>query len=189
MSPATESVTAVLRAAYEAVIAADLPPELNPMAFEKALQMVAGESADSVDGSGTPSSENAGAGGSPIAKEFDINSDQVDRLFDEVDGALQFVGNLEKLGSTKQAKVEGLAVLLIAARSAAGYDPDGRTADRVIRAEVERHGLYDKTNYNKHLRRLRSYANPNGTGKDATYKIKYEGRQRARELAKDLISE
>lgn len=99
------------------------------------------------------------------------------------------MGDLEKLGSSKQAKVEKIAVLLCAARQAAGFDADGRTSDEVVRAEIERHGLYDVTNYSKHVKALRSLTNANGSGKATTYKIKYEGRVAARQIAKSLVAD
>lgn len=187
----------VLRVALAAVNEADTPDHLQPVALAKMLDLLAG-------GAPVKASEarqTGGAGGGDgvaavsgdrdkaIAKELDIDPALVERLFDEHDGALQFIGDLEKLGSSKQSKVEKLSILLCAARQAAGYDADGRTTDEVIRAEVERHGLYDVTNYSKHVKQLRSLTNPNGTGKATTYKIKYEGRMAARAIAKTLLTD
>src|SRR5258708_36881696 len=99
-----------------------------------------------------------------IAKELELDTELVERLFDEhSDGDLQFVGTLQRFGTAKQAMVDGVAVLLCAATRAGGYDSDGRTSDAVIRREVERHGLYDVTNYSKHTKQLRQLANVNGS--------------------------
>ena len=101
----------------------------------------------------------------------------------------QFAGDLEKLGNSRQAKVEKLSVVLCAARQSGRYDEDGRTPDTAVRAEVERHGLYDVGNYSKHLKHLRDLSNVNGSGKAMTYKLKYEGRVAARDIAKALLKD
>ena len=187
----------VLRAALAAVNEADTPDHLQPVALGKMLDLFAGgapvsapearQTGGASDGDGVVAV--SGDRDKAIAKELEIDPLRVERLFDEHDGALQFIGDLEKLGSSKQSKVEKLSILLCAARQAAGYDADGRTTDEVIRAEVERHGLYDVTNYTKHVKQLRTLTNPNGTGKATTYKIKYEGRMAARAIAKTLLSD
>lgn len=109
-------------------------------------------------------------------------SDQIDRLFDEHEGDLQYVGDMEPLGNSKAAKVAGLALLLIAARQAGKYD-DGPTSDATIRTEVDRHGLLDSSNYTKHVAALKPYVNINGSGRTTNYKLKHDGRQRAKGLA------
>jgi hypothetical protein len=186
----------VLRAALAAVNEAGTPEHLQPVALGKMLDLFAGGAPVSASEARQTGGASGGDGvaavadrDKAIAKELDINPSLVERIFDEHDGALQFIGDLEKLGSSKQSKVEKLSILLCAARQAAGYDADGRTTDDVIRAEVERHGLYDVTNYSKHVKQLRTVTNPNGTGKATTYKIKYEGRMAARAIAETLLSD
>lgn len=187
----------VLKAALAAVDEAATPEHLQAVALEKMLDLLAGEAESSTsganqqvrrgddDGDGTVVDERQAA----IAKELEIDPHLAERLFDEHDDELQFIGDLEKLGGSKQSKVEKLAILVCAARQAAGYDADGRTSDAVIRKEVERHGLYDVTNYSKHVKSLRTLTNPNGSGKATTYKIKYEGRVTARSIAKLLLAD
>jgi hypothetical protein len=184
-----------LKAALAAVAEADTPEHLQAAALEKLIDLYAGDEAskpsrtEQSSGRGEGDDVVAGHREQAIAKELQIDSSLVERLFDEHDEDLQFIGDLEKLGRSKQSKVEKLAVLLCASRQAAGYDADGRTSDEVIRKEVERHGLYDVTNYSKHVKPLRTLANPNGTGKATTYKIKYEGRVEARAIAKSLLGD
>lgn len=187
-----------LKAAIAALDAAGVPSDLREVAFGRAFDVLSGPERPQRQATAMPSADVGttaiAADTSPphrfaaIAKELEVEPDLVERLFDEHgEDELQFVGSLQRLGSTKQAMVDGIAVLLCAARAAGGYDPDGRTSDAVIRAEVERHGLYDVTNYSKHTKNLRQLANANGSGRSTTYKLKYEGRVRARELARLLL--
>lgn len=189
----------VLSAAFAAVTEAGIPEPLHPVALAKAVDLIAGRvdvPTPAEPGQAQPPRRSEEGGGAmdgkalAIGKELEIDPALVERLFDEHDGQLQFVGDLEKLGGSKQAKVEKLAVILCAARQAGGtYDEDGRTPDSAIRHEVERHGLYDVTNFSKHLKPLTRRANVNGTGKSATYKMKYEGRVEAREVAQTLLAD
>jgi hypothetical protein len=57
-----------------------------------------------------------------------------------------------------------------------------------VRRELDRHGLLDVGNYGKHMLPLKAYFNVNGSGRNSTYKVKYEGRQRSRDLAKTLLA-
>ena len=118
-----------------------------------------------------------------IANSLSISGDEVERLFDVHEGTLQYVGDLEAFGTTKAAKVAAIATLLAAARQAGKFD-EGATTDAVIRAEVDRHGLLDVGNYTKHTALIKPYFNVNGSGRSATYKVKYEGKTRAKELAR-----
>lgn len=186
-----------LKAALAALAEAETPEHLQAAALGKMIDLYAGNKTTSSapskpeQPSGRDEGDSVVAGDreTAIAKELQIDPSLVERLFDEHDEDLQFIGDLEKLGRSKQSKVESLAVLLCAARQAAGYDADGRTSDESIRKEVERHGLYDVTNYSKHVKPLRALTNPNGSGKSTTYKIKYEGRVEARAIAKSLLGD
>ena len=117
-----------------------------------------------------------------------IQAEEVGRLFDDHDGTLQFCGDVERLGNSRAAKVQALAILLVAARQAGGYDEE-RTGDAAIRTEVNRHGLLDTKNYAKNLKDLKKYANVNGSGRTATFKLKYEGSIEAKKIAGELLAE
>lgn len=182
----------VLKLAMEAVEEAGIKDPLRSIAYAKAVDLIArggSVAVGEVEVHNLNSDAAVGEHAVAIAKELEIDAKHVERLFDELDDQLQFVGAVEKLGASKQLKVEKMAVLLCAARQAAGFDDDGRTSDAVVRAEVERHGLYDVTNYSKHVKPLARLTNVNGSGKAATYKMKYEGRVEARSIAQRLLAE
>ncbi len=191
----------ILRQALAAVEEVKLPDDLRVIGFERAidllcLQVGLSQSSAPLSVASTGAqvdSENAvGAAGATtllkltdVARGLGIQIGHIDRIFHEHDGDLQFVADLEKLGKTKAAKVLGVATLYMAARQEGKYDP-GATADADLRKELERHGILDTGNYSKHVAPLKSLYNINGTGRSATYKIKYEGKQKAKELAKEI---
>ena len=191
----------VLRQALDAVDKAELPANLREVGFRAAIDLIApGRSAADTPRQGAPPVEGANpeteADHQPsgderlvrIGKSLGIQAEHVGRLFDDHDGTLQFCGDVERLGNSRAAKVQGLAVLLIAARHAGGYDEE-RTGDAAIRTEVNRHGLLDTTNYTKQLKDLKKYTNVNGTGRQATFKLKYEGNTEAKKIASELLAE
>lgn len=194
-------VAEVLRQALDAVDRAELPDNLREVGFRAAVDLIAPRPnaarttwqlvppAEGVDSETEADLQPSGGErlmriGSPLG----IQAEHVGRLFDDHDGTLQFCGDVARLGKSKAAKVQGLAVLLIAARQAGGYDEE-RTDDAAIRTEVDRHGLLDTTNYNKHLKDLRKYANVNGSGRKANFKLKYEGGIEAKRIASELLAE
>lgn len=205
MAGRNDELVSRLKEVVAALDAADVPADVREVAFGRAFDAIWGASQSdragrprhegddrrNEEGPVTPSVARPTADKfSLIGKELEIEAELAERLFDEHgEDDLQFIGTLERFGTTKQAMVHGIAVLLCAARVAGGYDQDGRTQDRRIRTEVERHGLYDVTNYSKHTKQLRQLANVNGTGRSTTYKLKYEGRMRARELARLAVSD
>lgn len=190
----------VLRKALAAVEEAALPQDLRLAGFERAIEMITGGTAarppslvglggDSTSGHGEEEDGRRIGEASRLVKiegELGLEEGQVERLFDEYENDLQFVGDLEKLGASKAAKVGGLIVLYVVARQAGGYD-DGPTTDIRVRQEIDRHGLLDTGNYTKHITPLKSCLNFNGQGRALTFKPKYEGRLKAKELAKQAL--
>lgn len=188
----------VLKAAMAVVIESDVPEHLQPVALGKVMDLVAGstqqpsgaaERESPVTNHQHSDGGDLGVRGAAIAKGLDIDVGFLERLFDEHEGVLQFAGDLAKLGNSRQAKVEKLSLVLCAARQSGAYDQDGRTPDSAVRAEIQRHGLYDVANYTKHLKYLKSLSNVNGSGKAMTYKLKYEGRVAASDIVKALLKD
>lgn len=199
-------VSQILRDALTSVNEADIPDDLRVVAFENAVRLhgPAGPAAANGNAPSATSSPNglgitANVKNSVTAEpgldnrvvlmgtELGIDAQAVDRLFAKHEGELQFVGDFEKFGAAKAAKVQATVVLLVVARQAGGYD-DGPTPDLAIRKELDRHGLLDTGNYSKHLAPLRSVLNFNGANKTLNFKPKYEGKQRAKQLAAALLA-
>jgi len=190
--------TEVLRQALAAVQAAELPTDLREVGFVKAIEMLsAGELASTAADVGPTAGRGATATGQrpaagpqqgtgPVAKELGISDEQVRQLFDEHEGTVQFVGDLDALGPTRPARATALALLMVAATGAGSEAP---VPDAVVRNEVERLGLYDQDNYSRSVvRPLKRDVNVNGRGTAATYKLKPSGRRRAKAIAVGLVA-
>lgn len=187
------NVVEVLKRALAAVDEAGLPSDLRVVGFERAVALMTTDAGDGQPGSTIkrPQDEGNGAAGGRLAKissGLGVDPSQIERLFDEHEAALQFVGDLEKFGNTKAAKTQGLATIFLAGRQMGGYD-EGPSPDNVLRSELDRHGLLDVGNYSKYMAPLRTLYNVNGSGRNASYKIKYDGRQKAKELANLFLVE
>ena len=83
---------------------------------------------------------------------------------------------------------KSVGLLLAAGRQLGGWD-DGPTSDAIVRAETDRLGVYDGGNYTKYMKDLGAWFNVNGAGKNATYKLKFQGREYLKTFAKSLAGE
>ncbi len=104
----------------------------------------------------------------------------LDRVWEERGGRLQLAGDPSRLGRTRAQRVGTAAVLLLAALRWSGQDGGEPVPDAVVRAEVERLGLLDTGNYTKHLAGRRHLLSVSGSGRTATYKLRYDGLEEAR---------
>ncbi len=190
-------VVDMLRAAVEAVDEAQVPEDLRPVAFGKAIDLLVA-SGDPDAGPRTL----VGAGGrtplgggiaqstrlQPIAEGLGVSGDRIEMIYTEHGDALQVVADPEEMGSSTKERTKSVALLLAVGRQLGRWD-EGATSDELVRAEVDRLGVYDPTNYAKHVRELAAWFNINGAGKKATYKLKHAGRQQAKDLAARLTAE
>jgi hypothetical protein len=187
----------VLRAAVQAVEEAEVPEDLRSVAFGKAVDLLAGTAgrdagvpAPAGVGAETPS----GGGAAPstglqkIADAFAVQADRIEMIYTEHGDALQVVADPDDLGSSTKERAKSVALLVAAGRQLGGWD-ESATSDELVRAEVNRLGVYDPTNYAKHVKELTAWFNVNGAGKKATYKLKHAGRQHVKEMAARLTAE
>jgi hypothetical protein len=189
--------TEVLKAALQAVNDAGVPSDLREIAFTRAVDMFRGETAKT-PGSGADGmqSGNAGGGGSAtdsnrlkkVADALGVPYERIEMLFVEHEDGLQVAADPGALGASTKERAKGVALLVAAGRQLGGWD-EGPTSDLVVRAEVDRLGVYDGTNYAKHVKDLSAWFNVNGVGKSATYKLKFPGREHLKKVAKDLVGE
>lgn len=134
----------------------------------------------------------AGAGEEPwgsIADALGVRPELLDRVWEERGGKLQLAGDPARLGRTRAQRVGTAAVLLLAALRWSGRDGGEPVPDAVVRAEVERLGLLDTGNYTKHLAGRRHLLSTTGSGRTATYKLRYDGLEEARVIARALLEE
>lgn len=191
------AVADILRAAAEAVEQAKVPEDLRTIAFGKAVDLLSG-----VGDAPVPSTNTAALGGSApsaggaapsqrlqrIADALDVQGDRIEIVYTEHGDALQLVADPADLGSSMKERAKNVALLLAGGRQLGGWD-EGATLDEIVRGEVDRLGVYDSTNYSKHVKELSVWFNVNGSGKKATYKLKFTGRQQLKELVGRLSTE
>jgi hypothetical protein len=184
----------LLKRAVAALEEASVPEDLRTLAFAKVVDLLACapsatpahvRSVD-VEATGNHGGQDQLDEISRIASKIGISTTLLDRIFDQHEGALIFSGNVSSLGKTKSDKVHSLALLLLAGRRWAGLDGNGATPDEVLRAEVDRLGLLDVSNYSKHIATLKPYVTITGSGKNGVYKIKYDGLEKAAKIGRDL---
>jgi hypothetical protein len=175
--------TATLKAALQAVTDAAIPGDLREIAFTRAIDMLRGE---------TPGSGGAGGattlGLKKVADALGVPYERIEMLLVEHDEGLQVAADPGALGTSTKERAKGVALLLAAGRQLGGWD-EGPTSDVHIRAEVDRLGLYDTTNYAKHMKDVTSWLDVNGSGKSATYKLKFTGREHLKKVVKELVGE
>ncbi|MBC3760993.1 hypothetical protein ACUN7V_02860 [Quadrisphaera oryzae] len=124
-----------------------------------------------------------------ISDALGVRPELLDRVWEERGGKLQLAGDPARLGRTRAQRVGTAAVLLLAALRWSGRDGGEPVPDAVVRAEVERLGLLDTGNYTKHLAGRRHLLSTTGSGRTATYKLRYDGLEEARVIARALLEE
>lgn len=165
-------------------------PGHRPVAFQGFAARPAGRSDRLV--SVGPTRGPAPAGDDPwghIADALGVRPELLDRVWEERGGRLQLAGDPARLGRTRAQRVGTAAVLLLAALRWSGQDGGEPVPDAVVRAEVERLGLLDTGNYTKHLAGRRHLLSVSGSGRTATYKLRYDGLEEARAVAQALLED
>jgi hypothetical protein len=186
-------VEEVLKTALRAVQDAQIPDDLQAIAFTKAIDILSG----APEAVGRPAGrEDAGSGRDDgpatesdhlkkLADALTVPHERIEMLYVEHDGDLQVAVDPGQLGNSTHKRAGAVGLLVAAGRQLGGWD-EGPTSDAPIRAEIDRLGLYDNTNYSKHMKDLSAWFNINGAGRNATYKLKFPGRERLKAMAKDL---
>jgi hypothetical protein len=186
----------VLAAALAAVQQANIPEPLRSVAFSKAVDLIARPSGTAAPGTGSgQTGAQVGSGAAPesdrlkrIADSLGVPQDRIEMIYQEHEDALQVVADPDLLGSSTKERAKSVALLVAGGRQLGGWD-EGPTGDGVIRTEVDRLGVYDGTNYSKHVRELSAWFNINGSARRASFRLKHAGRQNLKELASRLTTE
>ena len=182
----------ILRAAHEAVEAAAVPDELRSEAFSKAVDLLSIE----LRGRSNPASEVAATRtGSRnvaqptsllerIASKLDIDVETVGEVYREVDGDVRLIAPASKLTRGKSAATKQVALLVAAARQAAGIE-EFTSAD-VIRAVADDYRTLDSPNFAATLREMSTTFRFDGTSRNRMLKVSRPGWEEARRLVQEL---
>jgi hypothetical protein len=180
-----EEITEILRQAADVVAAANLPKDFHSVAFGKAVDLIAG-----IDNS-VPStkSRDEAAGDSVdvlqrIAAKLSVDSDMIGEFFEVDDGEVRLTVAPSKLEAPKSKGAKQIAVLLSAARQAAGIED--WTETKIIREVVDDYGKFDSGNFATALNELGDYLSFSGTSRNRKVKMRKAGFEHAGQLLVSL---
>lgn len=184
--PRLQLAEQVVRESLEVVQRVSPPEDLREAALHIASKVIMGQtSLVELTAPRNPSSHStAQDSASPeatLAAFLEVDPAVIMRLYDFRDDEVRFEGNPSILGTSKAEMAANIALLIVAGRQGSKRDAT-ETSDKTIRDELSRHGLYDRTNYTKHLARLKSFISTYGKGQGAVHRLRYDGRIRAKEL-------
>ena len=185
----------ILSEALDAVNKAQIPSNLQEVAFSRALDvLLAGTgpapstagAASSGNSSGTTSATDLTGGMAEIAKAFQLDPEKIEDFFSEHDGELRVEVDTARLGSTTLDRAQGVALLLISGRQIGHYG-EGVTSLNQVREECDRHGVYDSKNFaSYHLKKLFPLLVVSGSGSNRSFRLKPSGREEAKKLLASL---
>ncbi len=197
-----ETLTQRLRAAVEAVEAAEVPRDLREIAFTRALDATLGSVAPPSDappaqqGDGAPSaSEQKGASvvsGSPMAKLAEglgIDPALATQVYDIDEDGLHVALAPSKFSDKVTQAMEEIARLVVAGRQAAGLDAEW-TSFNDVRAVCENRGRFSSGNFSACVSRLDGDGfRVRGTGRKKEAKANATGLEKTGQLIVQLAGQ
>jgi hypothetical protein len=177
------AVQQILHDAQDAVDAAGIEKELRPVAFDKAVDLLAGTTARDLS---DPGDGGAGGGGkvavsdkvAAVAKKMDIDGEKVARVFGFEEDDVALTIKRSALSKGKAAATQELALLYAAARQAGGYDASHTKASE-IRQRADDMGVLDKPNFAAHLGSKKDWFTRKGDGANREFKVTTVGYEEA----------
>ncbi len=175
----TKNIEDILREAAAAVEAAGLPDDLRSAAFAKAVDLIAG-----AGGPSTPQATSTAVAEpgrtrddhgllSMIAERFGIDAELVNEALAIEDGEPSLVVARTKLANTDQGAAKQIALLIAAARQAAGVED--WTDASVIREAVTSYNRFDTNNFAKALNSLEDDFSFSGKGQARRVRVRRDG--------------
>jgi hypothetical protein len=181
------TVEKILSEARAAVEAAQIPEELQPVAFGKAVDLLGGTPVPAPTITTAEQTEQNGNGGPAgdsrldrIAKKLGVDAKTADYFFDPDGDDVTLAVPRSKLDSNKSTATREVALLYCAARQAGGYD-DTHTSVAHVRSKVENMGVLDTANFATHLKNIEGLT-VRGSGKDREFKVTSHGYEQATNL-------
>jgi hypothetical protein len=181
-----DEVSRILRQAAEVVKAADIPNELRPTAFGKAVDLLAGRPVTETKvpkQGGTPEPESAETL-DKIAAKLGLDREAIDEIFEVEDGDVKLTIAPAKLEAQKTKGAKQVALLVAAARQAAGVE-DWTTQD-TIRVVAIDYNKFDSPNFAQTLSELGDYFSFSGAGRGRRLKMRRAGFEEAAALIERL---
>ena len=188
MSP---EIHKLLADAVAIVEAANIPQDLRPVAFEKALELILSSqtNTDHKSDSSSPSqaSSNLSDWGSILSTATNLDLLALEEIYFPGNEGEPLVGvNPTGLGNNAAERTRKTILLLVAARQIGKIEDT--TSAEVLREECKRLGVYDQTNFGTTLGNLRNWFNFTGSGSSRVARLKPSGRDAFLELIAELVN-
>lgn len=180
------SVRAILVAARKAVDEAGLPESLQAVAFERAIELLAGKVTPSPAGGKTELEDELSDDQrvAKIAKRMDVDASLLARVYDLHEEDVSLIVKRAKLAASQAGATRQIAVLYCAARQAGGYDQE-TTNVALVRDRVADMGVLNEANFATHLKDADGIS-IRGSGPSRELKVTQPGYERAGELVTQL---
>jgi hypothetical protein len=190
-----KKIDEILREAAAAVVEADIPEDLRSVAFGKAVELISGclvTEETPVKAGPCPADNDTEAisiqNGDQlgmISQKLEADMDIIENAFEIENGVPQLTIPRSRIASSKRAATKQIALLVAAARQAAGVEQ--QTESKTIRECVDEYGKYDKPNFARAISELEDDVRFNGKGQSRTIKMRRDGFKSAGELVKQLL--
>lgn len=166
-----EGVGKILREAFDAVKAAELPTEVQGVALGKAVDLITGvRTAAQREVRKEEVLADPGDLLGKIEAKFRVNRELIEDTFEVEDGSLNLTIARTKLEALKTKGTKQIALLLAAGRQAAGLDDTTET--KVIRTVAEEYGKLDPPNFASTIAEMTDSFIISGTRADKTMKAR-----------------
>lgn len=187
----TKEIHSILAAAADDVEKSGVPDDLRAAAFGAAIAMrTAAATPDAgtlAGGESAAQNRDPGDWRALVSTAFDVSSDDIDEAFDLVDGRMHLTIPPSRLPHQKAAAMKDVALLVSAARQAAGIDGDGWTSVGVIRDECRDIGVLDVSNFAAEIQ-LRDVMTPRGNGRSRVLRVNRRGYEQAGNRLRELLA-
>jgi hypothetical protein len=198
-----ESLTERLRAALQAVEAAEVPDDLREIAFTRALDATLGASAPAAaapvahpppNGPTAPpahqtATATTGTALAGLATKLGIDEATAARVYDIDDDGLHVVLSPSRFNGQVTYAMQEIARLVVAGRQAAGIDEDWTSVDEA-RKVCENRGRYSSSNFATQVKKLDGDGfRVRGTGRSRELKASAVGYERTGELVARLVQQ
>jgi len=176
-------VSEILRQAADIVVAADIPKELQPVAYGKAVELISDSIQLPERGTSKHSDSRDGDPVGRIASTLKVERDVVEDTYEITDDGVSLVVSPSKLEQQKTKATKQIALLVAAARQATGEE---WTQSKTIRAVVDDYGKLDGPNFASSISELGDFLKFAGSGPARRLKLRRSGFDEAAALIKQL---
>jgi len=181
-------VTRILQQAADLVAKANLPAALQGVAFDKAVDLIAGV-ATIGDGPAkkqvqTGAVSDSGDALDKIATKLDLKRELIHETFEATNGSVTLTIARSKLAEHKTKGTKQIALLVSAARQAAGIEE--WTETKTIRAFADDYGKYDSPNFAAAIAELGDFFSFSGSGANRKLRMRRAGFEEAASLIKKI---